>query len=138
MSLAGRIGRLNGAAIALRLVFGCAVLSVLSACGASSSAVTTDTTPASFTAKPQVSLVSNPSTVVMGQTATLKWTASNAQSCMASGGWSGAQAMSGTASTDPLTSNTSFTLTCTGTGGAVSQSASVVVDSPSPTVTLAA
>src|SRR5882724_3573800 len=138
MNLAGRIAcERTKAAIAMRLALSCAVLSALSACGASSSGQTTDTTPPAGTAKPQVSLVSTPNTVAKGQSATLKWNAANAQSCMASGGWSGAQAVSGEISTNPLMSNTSFTLTCTGAGGTDSQSADVIVDD-APTVKLAA
>ncbi len=74
----------------------------------------------------------------MGQSATLKWSASKAQSCAASGGWSGVQPTSGNLSTAPLTANTSYTLTCTGSGGAAAQSAQVVVKHPAPVVKLAA
>src|SRR5208283_1967833 len=59
--------------------------------------------------------------------------------CTASGGWSGIQPIKGTLSTEPLTSNTSYTLTCTGAGGSASQSAEVAVAVPTmPTVTLTA
>ncbi len=74
----------------------------------------------------------------MGHSTTLEWSASNAQSCTASGGWSGNQPIKGTLSTEPLTSNTSYTLTCTGAGGSASQSAAVVVTNPAPTLTLSA
>src|SRR5262249_23125734 len=62
----------------------------------------------------------------------------NATSCSALGGWSGAKATSGSQSTGNLTANTTFTLTCTGSGGSANQSATVTVassTSPPPTST---
>lgn len=70
--------------------------------------------------------VDNPQ-VSSGSTVDLTWSSQNATSCAASGGWSGTQAVSGTATSAPLTSNTTFTLTCTGTGGSTSKSVMVTV-----------
>lgn len=66
---------------------------------------------------PTVSLSANPTTVSSGGTATLTWSSTNADSCTASGGWTGLKAPSGVESVGPLTGNTTFTLTCTGSGG---------------------
>jgi trimeric autotransporter adhesin len=87
---------------------------------------------------PTVSLSASPSTVASGSSSTLSWSASNATSCTASGGWSGTKAMSGSQSMGALTSNTTYTLNCTGTGGSAAQSATVSVTQPKPIVTLSA
>jgi trimeric autotransporter adhesin len=122
----------------LRLLMVCAAVSTLAACEESSSTESTlnTGTVATVTAKPAVSLVAIKSSVEMGSPATLQWSTQDAQSCTASGGWNGSQPTSGTATTDPLTTTTNYTLTCTGPGGAASQSAEVVVISPAPTVAL--
>lgn len=78
--------------------------------------------------------VSNPS-IVAGNATTLSWSSTNASSCTASGGWSGARSTSGTASVSPI-SSTSYTLTCTGTGGSRSATVAVTVTpAPAPVVT---
>src|SRR5580698_9596560 len=87
---------------------------------------------------PASNLQPSSTTVEAGQSVTLKWNASNAQACSASGGWSGSQPTSGTLSTTPLASTTSYTLNCTGSGGSASQSAEVQVTQPAPTITLSA
>jgi predicted small lipoprotein YifL len=120
----------------LRWTLGLAAITALAACG--------EGDPLGFggvgteAVKPTINLQLTPSTVAMGQSATLTWSASNAQSCAASGGWSGAQPTSGNLSTAPLTANTSYTLTCTGSGGAAAQSTQAVVKHPAPVVKLAA
>jgi len=119
-----------------------ALLATLSACGDSAnvaSSTTGSTSGASTSApKPTVSFQSNPTSVALGQSTVLDWNSSNAQTCTASGGWSGSQALSGMLSTSPLTATTSFTLTCTGSGGSTAQSVSVTVADAAPTVTLTA
>lgn len=89
---------------------------------------------------PVVTLSASPTTVVAGDAATLTWSATDATTCAASGGWSGAEKTSGTASTGPLTTNTGYTLTCTGPGGSHGQSVDVSVTAapPPPTVTFTA
>ena len=87
---------------------------------------------------PTVSFSSSPSTVAKGGSSTLSWSSTNATSCTASGGWSGAEAISGTHSTGALTANATYTLTCTGSGGSAAQSAAVTVATPAPAVTLTA
>ena len=116
-----------------------AAIAALAACGQSGALTGPGSSDSSTAAaKPVVALAPNASSVSMGQSTTLEWSASNAQSCTASGGWSGSQPTSGTRSTGPLTATTTYTLTCTGAGGSGSQSAEVVVTNPAPTVTLAA
>jgi hypothetical protein len=61
---------------------------------------------------------------------TLNWSVANATNCTASGGWSGAQALSGSASTGNLTHLTTFTLSCTGLNGTNgTASVTVIVES---------
>lgn len=87
---------------------------------------------------PTLTLAASPTSVQSGSASQLTWSTTNATSCVASGGWSGARATSGTASTGTLTANGSFTLTCSGTGGSIARTASVTVITPAPTVTLTA
>ncbi len=89
-------------------------------------------------ATPTVTLTTNPTTVKSGGSAVLSWNASNATSCAASGGWTGAEGTSGSQTTVALRSTTQFTLTCTGSGGYASQSATVTVAAAPPSVSLTA
>ncbi len=126
-----------------RWVLGFAAMAALAACGGAGNSLTplSATSSASGVQEPTVSLQASPSTVAMGQATTLTWSVNNAQGCTASGGWSGVQPTSGTLSTGPLTSNTTYTLTCTGSGGQAAQSQQVTVTSSAapptaPTVTI--
>ncbi|HXJ44387.1 MAG TPA: hypothetical protein VNH18_34185, partial [Bryobacteraceae bacterium] len=123
----------------LRWAISCAAISALTACGQSSnSQVNGFVGPDTVVTKPVITLAAMKSTVAMGTPATLQWSAKYAETCTASGGWSGTQPTSGTVTTDPLMADTSYTLTCSGVGGSSSQSAEVVVTTPAPTVTLTA
>jgi uncharacterized protein (TIGR03118 family) len=81
---------------------------------------------------PTLALSVAPSNIVLGQSATLTWSSSNASSCVASGAWSGNQAVSGTSvqtptAVGPLT----FTLTCSGAStGSAAKSANLTVSAP--------
>jgi len=133
-------------------VVGMAALSALAACQqASSSGQTTNSDPsAAGTSKPaatlgaikgsvtEVTLTASPATVGTGGTTHLSWKSSNATACIASGGWSGPVATSGTWSTDALSNTTVYELTCTGTGGSVTQSATITVSALAPVVALGA
>jgi hypothetical protein len=66
---------------------------------------------------PTAVLSATPTSVESGSPAALTWSSTNAGSCTASGGWSGALAASGTQSTGALLQNSSFSLTCNGPGG---------------------
>ena len=66
---------------------------------------------------PKVVLTSSPASIPATGTATLQWSAVGANSCQASGAWSGAKSPSGTQLVSGLARDTSFTLSCTGPGG---------------------
>lgn len=67
---------------------------------------------------PDVTLNLNPTTINVGQSATLSWTVTNATSCTASGAWSGDQGFSGNLVVKPSSANSySYTLTCLNTNG---------------------
>jgi outer membrane protein assembly factor BamB len=84
-----------------------------------------------------VTLSANPTTTGVGQPATLTWSSTQANSCMASGEWSGALASSGSQVVKPGTVGShSYSLTC-GNPGAPAQ-ASVTVTGSIPVVTLSA
>jgi len=77
---------------------------------------------------PTVSFSASPPAIASGSSSLLTWsTAGAVTSCTASGAWTGSVATSGSQSTGPLTSNTSYSLYCTGPGG----------NSPTQTVTVA-
>jgi hypothetical protein len=100
-------------------------VSLLAQPGGSDNAGTYALTVGAQPPAPAVTLTSSAATVSSGGTVTLTWSATNATSCTASGGWSGAQAVSGTATTSAITSSTTYTLACTGSGGTTSQSVTV-------------
>ena len=70
-----------------------------------------------------------PITIPYNTSASLTWNSSNADSCYASGAWSGTKALSGSQSTGSLTSSRTYTLTCTGPAGSASDSVTVNVGS---------
>jgi hypothetical protein len=80
---------------------------------------------------PVVSLSVDRPQVSSGSTVDLIWSSQNATTCTASDGWTGAQALSGTATSAPLTMNTTFTLSCTGAGGTTAKSVMVTVTAAS-------
>ena len=90
-------------------------------------------------APPTVVITVSPGTVLSGTAATITWTTTDATSCTASGDWSGAKALNGSESTGILTSEKTYTLTCTGPEGTASAFTFVsVTANPAPTVTLTA
>ena len=76
---------------------------------------------------PTISISANSTSVSYNASATLTWSSTNATSCSASGNWSGVKTTSGNESTGSLTSSKIYTLTCSGVGGSVSNSAAVTV-----------
>ncbi|MFL6601940.1 MAG: hypothetical protein ACJ8R9_11505 [Steroidobacteraceae bacterium] len=67
----------------------------------------------SAVAAPTVSLSIAPTTISLGQSATLTWSVMNAGTCSASGAWSGTQPLSGTITVTPTSDGTAtYTLTC--------------------------
>jgi trimeric autotransporter adhesin len=91
-------------------------------------------------AAPVTALTANPASITSGSSSTLSWSATNSDSCVASGAWSGTKSVSGTQSIGPLTANATYSLVCTGVGGSSSATATVLVQAPeaAPTLTLAA
>ena len=93
-----------------------------------------DPTPAPVL--PIVSLTASSTTVASDGSVTLNWSSSDADSCIASGNWSGDKNTSGSEIISTLTSDSTFILSCTGTGGADSDTVSVTIEQssiPDPT-----
>jgi uncharacterized protein (TIGR03118 family) len=68
---------------------------------------------------PLVSLQVQPTTVLVGQAATLSWTAAAGATCLASDAWTGSRAASGTETVTPTAAGTlTYALACTGASGA--------------------
>jgi hypothetical protein len=78
---------------------------------------------------PTMTMSANPRSISSGGSSTLTWSSTNTTSCTASGAWSGTKGTSGSQSTGALTSNSTYSLTCTGGGGTGNQSATVTVTS---------
>ncbi len=89
------------------------------------------------TPAPTVALSANPAQVPAQSRATLTWSSTDATSCQASGGWSGARTTAGSESVGPIASTTNFRLDCAGPGGSQTASTQVATFS-APIVTLAA
>jgi hypothetical protein len=72
-----------------------------------------------------VSLSASPATIDEGQSTTLSWSSSNADSCSAS--WTGSSATSGSQSVSPG-ETTTYSISCDGDGGSANDSVSVIVN----------
>jgi len=79
---------------------------------------------------PSVDLTSDVTTIGSGNTVHLTWTSQNATSCSASGGWSGALGSAGSQTSPAITTDTTFTLTCSGENTQSSASVTVHVTAP--------
>ncbi len=107
---------------------------VLNCSGAGGSAsdtvsVTVDSVPLN---PPSVSLTANTTQVGAGDSVTLSWSSSNADSCLASGDWSGARNTTGSMSVGPLQAESTFVISCTGDGGNASDTVDVSVAAVDP------
>jgi len=90
------------------------------------------------TPPPTVSASANPSTITLGESTTITWSSTNANSCTASGniGGTGAIPTSGSFTvTPPSTGSYTYTITCTGSGGSASTNFVLSPTSPSAAVT---
>ena len=76
---------------------------------------------------PTVSLSVSPTNVANDGSTTLTWTSNNADSCTASGGWSGSRSTTGSSIESSLTANKTYIVTCSGAGGIASDSVNVTV-----------
>jgi hypothetical protein len=80
-------------------------------------------------AAPTVTFSANPTSVATGGSSMLTWSSTNATSCTAADAWSGTKSTSGTQSVGPLTGSSTYTLSCTGTGGTQMSTVTVNVTS---------
>ncbi|HVW82570.1 MAG TPA: LamG-like jellyroll fold domain-containing protein [Candidatus Paceibacterota bacterium] len=86
---------------------------------------------------PTASLSANPSSIAAGQSSTLTWSSTGADSCSGTG-FSTGGAVSGSASVTPA-QTTTYTVLCTGSNGSANAAATVTVSqAAAPTVTIAA
>lgn len=81
---------------------------------------------------PTVDLSAAPTTVDSGQRSTLTWSSQNATGCVASNGWAGNKASSGSEQTPMLAATSTFTLACSGSGGSAQDSVTVTVNASAP------
>ncbi len=94
---------------------------------------------ASLPPLPVVNLTAAPTSVPVGGSTKLTWTATNATTCTSSNGWTGARLTSGTLTVTGINAAKTFVLSCTGTGGTSTDSVTVTTSaSTAPSVTLTA
>ena len=91
-------------------------------------------------AAPSLQLAAAPDSVPAGGMSQLTWSATNATSCQASGGWGGSKPSSGSATIGPLVTSTAYSLSCTGLSGTTVESilVTVVGTAAPPTLALSA
>ena len=119
-------------------------LVALSACGGGSGAVNTGGTGASGGSgasssssssnapAPTVTLSASPESITVGTSSVLTWSSTNADTCTASGAWSGTKSTSGSVTVTPSATST-YTLSCTGGGWTPSQSVTITVSASTVT-----
>lgn len=93
--------------------------------------VTPPPPPLPPTPAPSVSISASASTIDAGQNVTLTWNTTDADSCSASGAWSGPKPTGGNEAIGPLSATSEFVLSCAGVGGNSSDSVTVTVRSAS-------
>ena len=76
---------------------------------------------------PQVTLTASPQNIKTNGSTTLRWSSSHAESCIATGEWSGTRSISGTRTISGLKGKSIFTLNCSGVGGMGSDSVTVTL-----------
>ena len=75
-----------------------------------------------------VAITVSPSTITLGQSATLSWQSNGATACAGSGAWSGSQPPQGTRKVTPTTTGTfAYVLTCSNPVGTMAESATLTV-----------
>jgi hypothetical protein len=77
--------------------------------------------------QPTVQLSARESWVDTGGSTTLSWSSQHADSCTASGGWSGNRQTAGSVRIGPIQERTTYTLSCSGPGGSALVMVSVAV-----------
>jgi hypothetical protein len=101
--------------------------------GSASQSVTVDVA----SAPPTLTLSASPMAVAVDGMSTLTWSATDANSCSASGGWTGTKGITGAEPVGPIDSDSGFSLTCVGDGGSVLRTVQITVVRP-PTVAIGA
>ena len=86
---------------------------------------------------PTVTLTPFLNPISSGSSTVLTWSTTNANTCIATGGWSGSKVLASNQSVSPTT-NTTYTLSCVGSGGTTSVSQTVTVNQPLPVITISA
>lgn len=82
---------------------------------------------------PTAWISATPSSVTSGARSQLRWGSTDATSCTAGGPWSNSGQLSGSGLTDPLTADTTFTITCSNaTASSPTASATVTVTGSNP------
>jgi len=81
---------------------------------------------------PSVTVTPATATINLGNSQTINWTSSGADSCVKAGAWSGAVATTGSETVTPSATGTyTYTITCTNNDGSTSDSSVVTVTDPS-------
>ncbi|MBW1910616.1 MAG: IPT/TIG domain-containing protein, partial [Deltaproteobacteria bacterium] len=86
--------------------------------------------------QPTVSITAEPESIQIGESSTLTWTSTNADSCVIEPGI-GSVDINGSITVSP-TETTTYTITATGSGGTATDSVTVTVTHPQPTVSISA
>src|SRR5215472_7373910 len=77
---------------------------------------------------PNLAITVRPSTITLGQSATLTWSSNSVTACVASGAWSGPQPPQGTSTVTPATTGTfAYVLGCSTSVGSLADSAVLTV-----------
>jgi len=112
------------------LVIWTAIATGLAACGGSS-APEGSTPPPGGTPppadSPTLSFSADNTTVSSGTAVSLNWSSTNANTCTATGAWSGDKIATGNETTPSLTIDSTFQLSCTGDGGSITRTVTVMV-----------
>lgn len=88
-----------------------------------------------YTNAPTLNLWADKYTIAQGESTYLRWTSTNTNYCTASNGWSGNKSTSGYESVSP-NSDTTYSLTCYGSGGQITRSITIYVTSVSTNLNL--
>ena len=112
-----------------------AIAALLAACGGDSGGMGYMAPSAPMAAAPppaaSITISVTPTTVMVGQNATITWSSNSGTTCMASGAWSGSKSASGTATVTPTAAGTlNYMLSCSGGvySASTTQTATLTVD----------
>jgi len=81
---------------------------------------------------PTVTLTANPVNITQGDSSILTWDSNNADSCVASGGWSGSKSIHDGHQTVTPSQTTTYSISCSGSGGSATDYATVIVNNQPP------